>query len=148
MPHKGTTCEALLTASEVSPRQEGDEGALAGPLAWHPSPGHTRDLHSLGRHPRGAGGRASYLDDDTRRLGEVPERQAEQAHERRLGLVGLGAAGAQDAAACKQSASPSGRLARRLRDLPEPPLTRTNPPAPHAGPALSTPFFPVSVTGS
>lgn len=62
----------------------------------------------------GAGGQASYLDDDAGRLGEVPERHAEQADERRLGLVGLGAAGAQDAATCKESASLFQRPSRRF----------------------------------
>lgn len=41
----------------------------------------------------------AHLDDDAGRLGEVPERQAKQTHERRLGLVRLRAASAEDAAA-------------------------------------------------
>lgn len=41
----------------------------------------------------------AHLDDNAGRLGEVPERQAEQTHERRLGLVRLRASSAEDAAA-------------------------------------------------
>lgn len=189
-PHKDTTCEALLRASELSLRRDRDEGALAVLLAWRHFLGHTHDLHNLlhvsctqpegsrtwhraglSWHPSQAGGPAgwsrspregavqaagaTYLDHDAGRLREVPERHPEQADERGPGLVGLGAAGAQDAAACKQSASPFQCLTRRfgtgtatpLGDLPEPSLTRTNQPAPHAGPALNVPSSPVSVTG-
>lgn len=42
---------------------------------------------------------AAHLNDDTRRLRKVPERQAKQTHEGRLSLVGLRAAGTEDAAA-------------------------------------------------
>lgn len=41
----------------------------------------------------------AHLDDNAWRLGEVPERQAEQTHEGRLRLVCLRAASAEDAAA-------------------------------------------------
>lgn len=41
----------------------------------------------------------THLDDNAGRLGEVPERQAEQTHERRLGLVSLRTASAENAAA-------------------------------------------------
>lgn len=42
----------------------------------------------------------THLDDNAWRLGEVPERQAKQTHEGRLGLIGLRAAGTEDAATC------------------------------------------------
>lgn len=40
----------------------------------------------------------AYLDDNTWRLGEVPEWQAKQTHEGCLGLICLRAAGTEDAA--------------------------------------------------
>lgn len=67
-----------------------------------------------GQGPNGAGHTAvssvplcgastPYLDDYAGRLREVPQWDPEEADERRLGLVGLGAAGAQDAAAWGQT---------------------------------------------
>ena len=59
-----------------------------------------RDMHVAARTP-------AHLDGHAGRLGEVPERHAEQAEECGLGLVRLGAAGTQDA-------SPCGRAETRL----------------------------------
>lgn len=38
----------------------------------------------------------TYLEDDSRRLGVVPQGNAKEAEERRLGLIGLGTPGADN----------------------------------------------------
>lgn len=48
-------------------------------------------------------GQVSYLDDSSRRLREIPERNSEQTEESSLRLVRLWAASAQDAAPCRRN---------------------------------------------
>lgn len=68
-----------------------------------------------GRGPDGA----PHLDHDAGRLGEVPQWDAKQADERRLGLMRLRAASAQDAAPWKQrpvsGSEPASGIARQPR---------------------------------
>lgn len=66
---------------------------------------------------------AAHLNDDPGRLGEVPEGQAEEAHQGRLGLVCLRAACAEDTAACRKGRVRQPRQPRARPQTPGGPRT-------------------------
>lgn len=62
--------------------------------------------------------RMSYLDHSSGRLREIPERDSEQAEQRRLRLVRLRAASAQDAAPCGTSTEATlGKPLQQVHDI-------------------------------
>lgn len=60
----------------------------------------------------------SYLDHSSGRLREIPERDSEQAEQRRLRLIRLRAASAQDAAPCRTSTETTlGKSLQQVHDI-------------------------------